>query len=238
MIDYTGLEFPAARVFDRPYVVVNMVSSLDGRSVIETTEAGLGSTLDRRLMRELRVHADVVMLGAATLRTTDATPRPGSAALEHLRAVAGKRPTAVSAVISRWDRQFFTAEDYDAVVYVADSCAPEAVNALEQERRPVVRVPAGDPALATLTHMQESLGAELVLLEGGPTLLSMFLQSDLVDEVFITIGPVLIGGDRPSIVASAGPQEGLMRRMHLVHLLSDQQTSEVFARYRRAGSSL
>ena len=59
MIDYTGLEFPAARVFDRPYVVVNMVSSLDGRSVIETTEAGLGSTLDRRLMRELRVHADV-----------------------------------------------------------------------------------------------------------------------------------------------------------------------------------
>ena len=48
--DYTALEFSAAPA-ERPYVISNMVSSVDGKATIESTERGLGSDTDRRLMR-------------------------------------------------------------------------------------------------------------------------------------------------------------------------------------------
>ena len=72
--DYAGLAFPPPPP-DRPYVIVNMVSSVDGRAAIEGTERGLGSTTDQALMRELRVHADVVLNGASTLRASGSSPR-------------------------------------------------------------------------------------------------------------------------------------------------------------------
>ena len=52
----------------RPYVIVNMVSSVDGRTATEGKAAGMGSRIDRRSMRTLRSKADAVMIGAGTLR--------------------------------------------------------------------------------------------------------------------------------------------------------------------------
>ena len=53
---------------ERPYVILNMVSSLDGRTAIEGKAAGIGSTTDRKTMRTLRSKVDAVMIGAGTLR--------------------------------------------------------------------------------------------------------------------------------------------------------------------------
>ena len=78
--DYTALSFPPPPA-DRPTVILNMVSSADGRAVIEGTERGLGSPTDQRLMRELRVHADVVLNGAGTLRASGTSSRTGDASL-------------------------------------------------------------------------------------------------------------------------------------------------------------
>ena len=88
--DYTTLELPPPPA-DRPYVLMNMVSSVDGKVVIEGTEQGLGSKVDQRLMRELRVNADMVINGASTLRASGSSPRLGDEALEALRSAEGVR---------------------------------------------------------------------------------------------------------------------------------------------------
>ena len=121
--DYTALQFPAPPP-DRPYVLVNMVMSADGKVVIEGTEQGLGSRVDQRLMRELRANADVVITGAGTLRASGATSRVRYADLERLRTARGRSPNPTAAVLSGsgdlpLDGLFFTADDFDAMVYLS-----------------------------------------------------------------------------------------------------------------------
>ena len=65
---YLNLSFPPPPA-DRPYVIINMVGSLDGKAVIEGSERGLGSPEDQDRMQELRAHADAVLNGAGTMRT-------------------------------------------------------------------------------------------------------------------------------------------------------------------------
>ena len=96
--DYTSLEFPEGPA-DRPYVIVNMVASVDGKATIEGTERGLGSPTDQRLMRELRVHADVVLNGASTLRASGTSSRLGDPVLDAVRAARGKPAPPVAAVL-------------------------------------------------------------------------------------------------------------------------------------------
>ena len=67
---------------------------------IEGTEKGIGSKTDQRLMRELRVHADVVINGAGTLRASGTSSRLGDPALEQLRVDRGKPPAPIAAVLS------------------------------------------------------------------------------------------------------------------------------------------
>ena len=83
-IDYTALSFPDPPS-ERPFVAINMVMSADGRTVIDGTERGLGSKLDQRLMRELRVHFDVVMNGGATFRASGTSARLNDPGLEQWR---------------------------------------------------------------------------------------------------------------------------------------------------------
>src|SRR5690349_5573429 len=97
--DYTALQFPDPPA-DRPYVIVNMVSSFDGRAVIERTERGLGSPADQRLMRELRFQADVVLDGAGTLRASGTSSRLDDAGLEERRVSSGKSRLPIAATIS------------------------------------------------------------------------------------------------------------------------------------------
>src|SRR5688572_9888313 len=133
--DYTALTFPDPPD-DRPYVYLNMVSSVDGKVVIEGTERGLGSPVDQRLMRELRVHADVVLNGAGTLRASGTSSRLGDPALEALRVERGKPAAPIAATLSHsgdlpLDRTFFTARDFDAVVYLSEAASEERRRAVE-----------------------------------------------------------------------------------------------------------
>ncbi len=67
---YEDLELPPTGHRDavRPYVIINTVSSVDGRTTMEGKAAGIGSATDRRTMRTLRSKVDAVMIGAGTLR--------------------------------------------------------------------------------------------------------------------------------------------------------------------------
>ena len=236
--DYTSLILPTPPA-DRPYVLINMVMSADGKIAVDGTEQGIGSKVDQRLMRELRVNADVVLNGAETLRKSGASPRlGGDAALEALRAARGKPRFPTATILSRsgelpLDRVFFTARDFEGLVYLSDS-APEANRrGIEATGRGVITVPAGGEVPAVLEHMRRTLHAGVLLLEGGPTLNAQFFALDAVDEYFVTIGPVIVGG-RNSLTAVEGEAftRETMKHLELVSAIPNPETNEIYARYR------
>lgn len=236
--DYTSLELPPPPA-DRPYVLMNMVSSVDGKVVIEGTEQGLGSKVDQRLMRELRVNADMVINGASTLRASGSSPRLGDEALEALRAARGKPRFPLGATISRsgelpLDKIFFTARDFETIVYLSESTPEERRAAVAATGRRVVELPTGEEVAHMLRHMRAELGVEVLLVEGGPTLNAELFVLDAVDEFFLTIGPEIVGG-RDTITAVEGKvrfTRETVRRLDLVSAVPNEETSEVYLRYR------
>lgn len=237
--DYTSFDFPPPPE-GRPYVIMNMVMSVDGKVVVEGTEKGIGSKVDQRLMRELRVNADVVINGASTLRASGTSSRLGDEALEQIRLDRGKPAKPIAAVISRsgvlpLDRAFFTARDFEAVVYVSSVTPEERRRDIEATGRRCVVLPAGDEVGAMLRHMREELGAEVLLVEGGPTLNAELWRQGLVDEFFLTLGPVIVGGSE-TLTAVEGPGPFSLEELPRLQLLSavpNEETSEVYLRYRR-----
>ena len=198
-IDYTRLSFPAPPP-NRPFVAINMVMSADGRTVVDGTERGLGSQLDQRLMRELRVHFDVVMNGGATFRASGTSARLNNPELEQWRVDRGMTPSPIAAVLTRGgdlppERRFFTDHGFEAVIYLSGAAPDGVQEELESRGRPVVVVPEGDESQAALRHMRTELGASRVLVEGGATLNGQLIQLGLVDEYFLTLAPRITGGD-------------------------------------------
>lgn len=237
--DYTALDLPAPPA-GRPYVLVNMVMSLDGKIAIEGTERGLGSDADQRLMRELRVNADIVLNGAGTLRASGTSPRTGDEALEQQRIASGRTRHPIAAVLSRTgelplDRAFFTARDFEAVIYLSSAAPAERREALVATGRAVHTVAAGDEVAAMLGHMRRELGATVVLVEGGPHLNGALFEQGFVDEIFLTLGPVVAGGTRQltAVESATEPTRARLTRMRLVSAVPNAATSEVYLRYQR-----
>lgn len=236
--DYTSLDLPGPPP-DRPYVLMNMVMSADGKAVVEDSERGLGSKTDQRLMRELRVNADVVVNGASTLRVTGATPRLGDLELEGLRVARGKPRLPMAAIITRsgdlpLDRAFFTARDFEAIVYLSGEAPREQRAVIEATGRTVCVVPRGGEVRSMLWHMRHELGANVVLVEGGPSLNAGLFAVDAVDEYFTTVGPVVVGGHdtlTPVEGRARFPADGLPR-LELVSAAANHDTDEVYLHYR------
>ena len=237
--DYTTLDFPAAPD-GRPYVILNMVASLDGKVSVAGTERGLGSPADQRLMRELRVHVDVVLNGAGTLRASGTSSRLDAEEHEALRRSRGLSRQPVSAVISRsgnlpLERAFFTQlEDFDALVYLCETAPPERRRAIAATGRTIVDLPQGDEVRAALAHMREELDAELLLVEGGPTINGELFRLNLIDEFFLTLGPIVVGG-RGGLTAvenDTTPSLESLQRLALIRALPNPETGEIYLRYR------
>lgn len=236
--DYTQLDLPPAPD-DRPYVLVNMVMSADGKVVVDGTEQGIGSKVDQRLMRELRVSADVVLNGASTLRASGSSSRTGDPVLEHMRMERGKPRAAIAATITAsgdlpLDKMFFTARDFDAVVYAAAEVPVAKRKAIEATGRPVVTLPKRAPLKAMLRHMRKELGAEVLLCEGGPTVNAGMFEAGFIDEYFVTLGPVVVAG-KESLTAVEGDRaftRRTLKKLELVWAVPNTETNEVYCRYR------
>lgn len=236
-IDYTALSFPDPPS-DRPFVAINMVMSADGRTVVDGTERGLGSKLDQRLMRELRIHFDVVMNGGATFRASGTSARLNDPELERWRVERGMTPSPIAAVLTRSgdlppERRFFTDAGFEAVIYLSNAATDAVRRDLESRGRPVIVVPEQREAVAALDHMKRELGATRVLVEGGATLNGELISQGLVDEYFLTLAPRITGGDsaHPAVQWPGEPTAAGIRQLRLVHA-RPAETGELFLRYR------
>ena len=204
---YRGLRLPEGD--ERPFVAVNMVASVDGRAVVDGAASALGGPLDRSLMRRIRAAADCVLVGAGTLRAEgyDATVGPEESVA---RQRDGLPPQPLAAVVTLSGdlplrRGFFRVAGQRPLVLTSVAAA-EAHRERFDALREVAEVSAlpGDgarlPASAVLSALRARYGVRRLLVEGGPSLVGDLFAADLVDQLFLTISPRVVGGDEQTIV--------------------------------------
>ena len=219
---------------ETPLLRVNFVSSLDGAVESEGYSRGLSNPADKRVFSLLRAHADAVMVGAGTLRHEGYGPVRTST--DHLarRNAAGlaEHPTliVVSAALDLDpESRAFTEAPVRPLVVTHASAPTERREALETVADVVV---CGDSVVDLSVARTELTRRRLeqVLCEGGPHVFGALLAADLVDELCLTVAPLLTGPGAGRIVAGAGRSSPLP--MRLVHILEFDEA--LLTRYARA----
>lgn len=193
---------------ERPWVLVNMIASLDGAIAVDGRSGGLGRPVDRAMLGALRGVADVVLAGAGTVRTEGYGPPRPSPATRAARRARGQVEAPRLAVVSRSlaldpDAALFREAEAPPYVVTCAAAPAERRRALEAVAEVLVAGQASVDLAAALRALRHR-GAELVCCEGGPALNGDLLAADLVDEWNLTISPLLVGGG-PAGRAADGP---------------------------------
>ncbi len=194
----------------------------------DLASASLSGPGDRRIFGFQRSLCDVVLVGAGTARVERYRPVHPSEVDSDLRRRLGLAPVPAIAVVSRsltFDAELLGGEAPTIVVTTED--APEPAVADLAGRAEVVRSGVGDVDLAGALDALALSGHRRVLCEGGPTLLAQLVAAGRLDDLCLTIAPMLVAGDRHRILR--GPGLDPVRRLRLTHLLQDDD--ELFARY-------
>ena len=213
----------------RPFVFVNMVVSVDGRAQVNGRASELGEEADLEMLLELRVLADAVLIGPGTLLAEGYARLVGSAERREYRTALGLPEDPPAVVLSRsldvaWDAGLFAAPEQPVLVYTsadAEGEPPDTVAPVE-----LVRLDECTPE-AMLADLR-SRGVAALLSEGGPTLNSAMLEAGLVDELFVTIAPI-ITGDPAALRIVEG--EGLSRTLRARPVWVLRAQGELFLRY-------
>lgn len=210
---YAGLVLPdPAPGADRASVALGMVSSVDGAVSVDGTSGGLGGEADRRAFLRLRDACDAILVGAGTVRAEDYGPPRAPAARAAAREAAGLAPAPQLLVVTGRaaldpSARLFTSERDPGVppaVIVTSATAPGPAVASLADVAEVVTCGHDEVDLAAVLRWCRERGLRRVLCEGGPGLNGALLAGGLVDEVFLTVAPALVGGDAGRIVR--GPQ--------------------------------
>jgi riboflavin-specific deaminase-like protein len=178
---------------DRPYLGLNMVSSLDGKATLDWRTKGLSSDVDRRLFHHLRTQADAVMVGAGTVRQERYGRVVKSEELRQKRIDEGLVPDPVAVIVSARldlaaDLPILNEPEQRVVIATGSDATLPGLGAQ------VEYVRSGDDLPRLMAHLDEAHGVRTVLCEGGPTLNSHLFAADLVDELFLSFSPKVLGG--------------------------------------------
>lgn len=224
-------------VAKRPYVVFNMVSSVDGKA---TTYKGkltnLGSRPDRLLMKRLRSQVDAVLAGGQTLRQDAFIPTvPPELAAERLKNFPHPQPLGIVITNSGdlpSDHRFWDAgRDLRMIITGEDTKIAPCL----EDKAQIVRFPSVQGEIALKEVLQvlfEKFDVKRLLVEGGASLNYSLISQGFADELFLSFAPYVVGGvDNLSIVAGKGYGlgEGDLAKLKLRSLY--HHDSELFLRY-------
>ncbi|MFN6554007.1 pyrimidine reductase family protein [Mycolicibacterium septicum] len=220
----------------RCWVRGNMISSLDGGATEDGKSGGLAGPGDRAVFNLMRQTADVILMGAATVRIENYSGVQLSVAQRQERQRRGQAevpPIAVITASAEFDHnaKFFTRTEVAPLILTATETVADArhrlgavAEVLDASGADPTRV---DPAVALRILAERKLFR--VLTEGGPSLLSTLIENDLLDELCLTVAPVLVGGVARRIATGPGQAH---TRMRPSHLLTDDE-GYLYTRYVR-----
>lgn len=196
---------------DRPHLRVNFVSSLDGAVSVDGVSGGLSSPADRRVFGLLRELCDVVLVGAGTAR---AERYRGARRASRVTGL----PPRIAVVSHRAELDpvgpLFTETTVPALVLTApDAPAANVARLTEAGAEVDTRGTAPADLLAALRER----GLLRVLCEGGPSLLGTLAAAAAVDELCLSLSPLLVAGDSGRIARGTHPMANRMRLAGLLH---------------------
>jgi riboflavin biosynthesis pyrimidine reductase len=228
---------------DAPWVRANMVASADGAGSLDARSGGLSGAGDRAVFKVLRSLADVIVAGAGTVRAERYRPVRGSEVWPQLR--QGRAPTPPIAVITRElslsaGSPLLTEAPGEArTIVLTTQAAPPGRRAAVARHADVAVVGGNAVRPADAVAALAERGHRRILVEGGPVLLGQFVAAGLLDDLCLTVSPVLEGGRAGRILAPApgtGPgrdDDAAPTGLSLDHVLEDD--GFLFCRYLRAG---
>jgi len=221
---------------ERPFVSMNMAMTADGKITSARREhPGFTSETDRKTMDRLRAEADAVLVGAGTIRADDPHLHVRDPEAREYRRSLG-RPDGLLAVLvtatGRVDRawRLFRDEGISGrIVATVEEAHDESLSGLTGLAE-VWRVGRGQVDLRELLRRLRRRGVERLLVEGGGELNWAFVRADLLDELYVTVAPSLLGGrDAPTILEGEGLSMMERRRLGLADLT--RIGDEIFLRY-------
>jgi riboflavin biosynthesis pyrimidine reductase len=243
---------------DRPTVIANFVETLDGAVALDQTGGSGGGAVsgfnptDRFVMGLLRAMADVVLVGAGTVRASSGTGwthervhPPATEAYGELRSRLGLPAAATTLIVTGRGDLDPTLPVFrragSPMVIAAPMATAERLRGLAF--RDGIRIESlgdGDTiAPGALIDLASRLGARLVLTEGGPHLLAGLADAGLLDELFLTLAPQLVGRDdsahRLALIEGAALAPDRARWGQLASIR--RSGSHLFLRYRFSGES-
>jgi riboflavin biosynthesis pyrimidine reductase len=210
------------------HVRANFVMSLDGAIEVEGQTAALGSDDDHRVFATLRSLADVVLVGAETARREDYGPARLTPERRERRERRGQgRPPAIAVVTARGEldpqaRLFSGGPDNPTpIVLTCEDADAQRRKALAEVADVVIcGQHAVDPAVALSALRDRHL--DRILCEGGPSLMTQLVAAGLVDELCLTLAPVLAGPGHKTL--TAGLPFALPVSLRLERLLAGDDT--------------
>jgi len=259
---YDGdLHFPTGPG-QRPYVIANFVSTLDGVITYRIEGHSGGSTIsgsdpgDRFIMGLLRAAVDAVMVGSRTVHEVSPKhlwipsfvyPEAKAFYADFRLNVLDKPPNPLAVIVSGsgkldLQRAVFRTPEVPALIITTPAGGEELAKAgatqlASVEIRTIDATGGSIDPLAILKLLQSQFGIRILLHEGGPTLFGQFVAAEAVDELFMTLSPQIAGRKtstmRPGLVEGVG---FLPHTAPWLRLLSIKERSEhLYLRYRNTG---
>ncbi len=213
---------------DRPFVAVNMISTLDGRASIQGRSKELGSDIDSEMLLKLRRRFDAVMIGGGTMRAERYGRIVRDPEARAARERSGLESDPLAVIVSGtldlpFDAPLFTEGAGSVLIFTSsDREVPETSTSTR-----VVRHAGPVKVAEVLGHLRHEAGVRALLCEGGPTLYGQLEAAGAVDHLFLTISPELVGGDPSPRILEGALAAPVHKRLDTLH----EHEGELFARF-------
>ena len=217
----------------------NMVASLDGAATVGGRSGGLSGEADEQVFAMLRAHADVILVGAGTARAEGYGPvRPESEGLRWAFLRDGRPPSAPIAVVTRaldldlGSALLAGAPPHARTIVITTESAPPGRRAAAARTAEVIVAGEVSVDLKAGVDALAERGYQRISCEGGPHLLAQLAGTGLLDELCLTVSPLLAGPEAARIVTGGLPLPGGgTLPFTLAHVLADE--SYLLCRYVR-----
>ncbi|HEY6279904.1 MAG TPA: pyrimidine reductase family protein [Streptosporangiaceae bacterium] len=221
-----GTVAPGRSAHGRWWLRANMVTSLDGASTLGGRTGRLSGGADREVFDLLRALADVILVGAGTARAERYGPvRPGREGVRWAWLRDGRTAAPPIAVVTRQlsldPASPLLAGGAARTVVITTEAAPAGLRATVARTAEVIVAGQDQVDLPAAVAALAGRGYPRILTEGGPQLLAQLIEADLLDELCLTISPLLAGPGARRIVEGAVPLAGGARALALAHVLAD-----------------
>jgi riboflavin-specific deaminase-like protein len=233
-------ERAAAEARSRPYLLLNMISSADGRATLGGRSGALGGRADKELFHGLRTAVDAVMAGAGTIRAERYRRLIRDERHREIRRKRGLAEEPLACIVSGRlalgsDIPLLADPEAHVVIVTSSAASLPADCSAEIEYVRAAREGMLDLASA-MAELHQRFGVRTLLCEGGPHLNAHLLAAGLVDELFLSLSPKLAGGDAGSetLRILSGPELDPPVALELIAAL--EHDSHLFLRYRIAAS--